>query len=135
MKILLVFMSADMYSHDMSLQKTFVARNAFDEGQMGGYINQYKEHFDTKHVAKLVLTVVQLDEETGAITPFNSEVMVHPKKEKIIINKQKPVTGRNSRLSQPNPIPADIFLSGYNWNPVQSTFSVGTSDLVEAPAE
>ena len=88
MKTLLIYMSDDMTTHDLSIHHYLTIRDGdnMDE-HFNSKMNSYRDHFKGKHVAKMVITVLSVNDETGASTIIYEEQFVHPLKPKIVINK------------------------------------------------
>jgi hypothetical protein len=85
MKTLLIYASPSMYSDELTLQKYYTAHSEGDSIVIDDYISQYKSHWKAKKVAKVVIVVVGIGTSDTHI--HSSETLLHPLKEKIIINK------------------------------------------------
>jgi len=93
MRTLLIYVSPSMYSHELTLHKHYTSLSEGDSSVIDDYISQYKAHWVEKNVGKVVIVVVDIG-ESGTHIHF-SEVLLHPLKEKIIIN--KPSSSKEAR--------------------------------------
>lgn len=95
MKTLLIYMADGMTSHEVSIHHH---RTIGDDSSMDDHftpkMGTYRDHFKGKHVAKLVMTILNVNDETGATTVIHEEQHIHPLKPKIVINKPAGVTQR-----------------------------------------
>lgn len=108
MKTLLIYMSDDMTTHNLSIhhQRTISDDESIDNvfvPKMG----TYRDHFKGKHVAKMVMTIIDVNDETGKSSIIHEEQLVHPLKPKIVINKPAGGIKRTSMYR-----PASSFFGG-----------------------
>lgn len=106
MKTLLIYTSDDMTTHDLSIHHYLTIRDgdSMDEN-FNSKMNAYRDHFKGKHVAKMVITVLSVNDETGASTIIYEEQFVHPLKPKIVINKPVGAIRRSPLAHVPSELP------------------------------
>jgi len=95
MKTLLIYMSENMQSHEMSVHLTKIAQTSAQE-EFALAMESYRRHFNKKAAGKMHITIFDTDDTTGVITQEFNEMLIHPIKQKIVINK---------RVSRTTPVP------------------------------
>jgi len=86
MKTLLVYMSTDMYSHELEMHKTITLNDTPNIiARLNDHIEQYRAYFGAKRCSKVHIVVLDIA-ENNVTTVFMVETLAHPLREKIQIN-------------------------------------------------
>ena len=85
MKTLLIYMADNMQSHELSVHLQKCTPHASQE-DFDVAIDSYRRHFNKKATAKVLFSILDVDDVTGVTVQIYNEMLTHPIKEKIIIN-------------------------------------------------